>query len=130
MSFTLGFDLDEALKREEIEQSVLDKLRHSDIPGMPDSISDHQLLLFYRACQREFDDTRNVIKEYYEHKRTTPEHFTDRNPLSAEVQQCLDNQLSPFVVLIASSLKQPTFPTGSTSIYPLHQEDLRSFITD
>lgn len=96
MTLRLGFDLDEALKREEIEQTVLKNLRSSDIPGMPNSISDHQLLLFYRACQRDFKNTRTVIEAYYEHKKCTPEHFSDRNPLSAEVQQCLDNQLSIF----------------------------------
>lgn len=94
MTLKLGYDINEALKREEIEQSVLDNLRNSNIPGMPRSISDHQLLLFFRACKREFDTTRTVIEAYYEHKRSTPEHFSDRNPLSDEVQQCLDNQLS------------------------------------
>lgn len=94
MSFKLGFDLNEALKREQIEQKVLDNLRNSDIPGMPNCISDHQLLLFFRACKRDFNTTRTVIEAYYDHKKTTPEHFNDRNPLSKEVQQCLDNQLS------------------------------------
>ncbi|XP_063709067.1 alpha-tocopherol transfer protein-like [Culicoides brevitarsis] len=75
---------------------------------MPSSITDQQLALFYRACKMDFDTTRTVIEAYFEHKRCTPEHFSDRDPLSPEVQQCLDNQI--YVCL-------PVTPSGSSIIY-------------
>uniref|UniRef100_A0A336JZM6 CSON006029 protein n=1 Tax=Culicoides sonorensis TaxID=179676 RepID=A0A336JZM6_CULSO len=108
MSLKFGFDLNEALKREEVEYSVLVNLRNSDIPGMPTCITDHQLLMFFRACRRDFEVTRTVIQAYYEHKRSTPEFFSNRNPLAEEIQQCLDNQ-------IYCSL--PVTPSGSSIIY-------------
>lgn len=91
-SLNLGFDLEEALKRTKISSNVLSELRKAKIPGMPESITDQQLLLFYDACQKDFEETKETIQNYYEHKRSSPEHFVNRDPASDKIKQCLDNQ--------------------------------------
>lgn len=92
MTLQLGFDLAKALERENVEKTVLDKLRTSNIPKMPNSVTDQQLLLFYCACEKNFDDTTACIKNYYDHKTKAPEHFARRDPDSQKIQQCLQNQ--------------------------------------
>lgn len=92
MSVQMKYDYKEALERENVQQTIIDDLRNSNISGLPNSITDQQLLLFYRACEYDFEETRNVIKNYYEHKRKTLEHFANRYPEAPEIQQCLENQ--------------------------------------
>lgn len=92
MSLNLGYDLDEALKREGVQRDVLKKLRDAGIAEMPDSVTDHQLLLFYQACDKDFDDTIRTIVKYYMHKKNATEHFAARDPVSPHIQQCLKNQ--------------------------------------
>ncbi|XP_063695585.1 alpha-tocopherol transfer protein-like [Culicoides brevitarsis] len=108
MSLQMEFDLNEALKREEVEQDVLDKLRKSDIPSMPDSITDQLLLLFYCACEKDFEVTKQVIKNYYEHKPNALEHFSKRDPDSAKIKQCLQNQMYFYL---------PVTPNGYAVLY-------------
>lgn len=91
-SLSLGFDLDEALKREDILPNVLSELRKAKISGMPESVTDQQLVLFYSACEKDFDNTKECIKNYFEHKRSSPEHFANRDPSSDKINQCLNNQ--------------------------------------
>lgn len=92
MSLKFDFDFEDALKREGIEKSDLTKLRDANIEGMPKIITDHQLLLFYSACNQELDETKATIESYYMHKRTVPEFFSKRDPTSEYVTHCLKNQ--------------------------------------
>lgn len=92
MSLKFDFDLNTALKRENISMRTLCDLRESQPKGMPDSITDHQLLLFYSACDKDFDNARDTIQNYYKYKRNVSSFFADRDPSSDRVQQCLNNQ--------------------------------------
>lgn len=91
-TLALGFDLEEALQREDVAPNILTELRKAKISGMPENITDQQLLLFYCACQKNFENTKSTIEKYFEHKRNTPEHFSNRDPTSDKLQQCFNNQ--------------------------------------
>lgn len=88
----LGFDLNEALKRENFSPNILTELRKAKISGMPENITDQQLVLFYGACEKNFEETKETIHNYFAHKRNTPEHFSNRDPASEKIKQCLNNQ--------------------------------------
>lgn len=92
MSLQMEFDLNDALKRENVDKSILDNLRKSDIRCMPESVTDQHLLLFYCACEKDFNVTKQVIQNYFEHKPTALEHFSHRDPDSPKIKQCLQNQ--------------------------------------
>lgn len=92
MSLQMEFDLYDAMKRENVEQTILDNLRSADVPMMPKSITDQHLLLFYCACEKDFDVTKQVIQRYYEHKPGALEHSSRRDPDSPKLKQCLQNQ--------------------------------------
>lgn len=92
MSLQMEFDLNDALKRENVEKTTLENLRKSKIPGMPESITDQHLLLFYCACEKDFNVTKQVIQNYFQHKPNALEHFSGRDPDSPKIKQCLQNQ--------------------------------------
>lgn len=92
MSFKMDFDLHDALKRENVDKAILDSLRKSDVPSMPESVTDQHLLLFYCACEKDIDVTKQVIQKYFEHKPGALEHFSLRDPDSQKIKQCLQNQ--------------------------------------
>lgn len=92
MPLHFDFDLNTALERENVSKRKLCDLRESQPKGMPDSITDHQLLLFYSACDKDFEQTRDAILNYYKYKRNVPSFFSDCDPTSESVQQCLNNQ--------------------------------------
>lgn len=50
-----------------------------------------QLALFLDACGK-VETAKKCIQVYYTARNTSPEHFSNRNPGSKEIQQCLDNQ--------------------------------------
>ncbi|XP_059619779.1 alpha-tocopherol transfer protein-like [Phlebotomus argentipes] len=87
----LEYDLDEALKRENLTRDNLGKLREPPIPGVPTNITDKQLALFLNACGT-VDETRKVIKIYYEARRNSPELFAERDPTRSDIQKCLQCQ--------------------------------------
>lgn len=107
-TLTLGFDLNEALEREQISPNIMSEIRKAKIPGMPDTVTDQQLVLFYCACGKDLEDTKETIQNYYEHKRSTPEHFLNRDPTSDKVKQCLDNQIYFYL---------PVTPNGHSVVY-------------
>uniref|UniRef100_A0A336M194 CSON010066 protein n=1 Tax=Culicoides sonorensis TaxID=179676 RepID=A0A336M194_CULSO len=80
-----------ALKRENVSLRTLSQLRESNPEGMPKCITDHQLLLFYCACNHDMDATQNTIKNYYKHKKDVPIFFHNRDPSCNFIQNCLDN---------------------------------------
>lgn len=92
MSLKFDFDLNGALNRENISKRILYDLRESQPKGMPDSITDHQLLLFYSACDQDFEKTRDAIQSCYKYKRNVSSFFSNRDPSSEIIQQCLNNQ--------------------------------------
>lgn len=92
MSVNLGYNIEDALKREDISRQVLDDLRSANVANMPDNLTDRQILLFYMACDKNFDTAKNCIAKYYSHKLGATEHFTNRDPQSSQIQQCLKNQ--------------------------------------
>ncbi|XP_055642754.1 alpha-tocopherol transfer protein-like [Toxorhynchites rutilus septentrionalis] len=92
MAHDLGFDLEEALEREDLCRKDLLALREPPIEGAPSSITDKQLICFLDACNKNIEETRKVIKIYYAARKDGPELFNNRDPLSPEVQQCLQNQ--------------------------------------
>lgn len=65
------------------------------------------MLLFLNACEG-IDDAAKVIGKYYEIRKSCPNIFSNRDPLSAQVQQCLSNQYY---------FSLPTTPTGYSVIY-------------
>ncbi|KAG5679565.1 hypothetical protein PVAND_009125 [Polypedilum vanderplanki] len=94
MSCDMKFDLKEALKRQNIAKSDIDQLREKlkKFKHVPHKMmSDKKLLCFLNACNG-IDDAASVVSTYYEIRQTYPSIFTNRDPLSKEVQQCLNNQ--------------------------------------
>uniref|UniRef100_A0A1B0CL61 CRAL-TRIO domain-containing protein n=1 Tax=Lutzomyia longipalpis TaxID=7200 RepID=A0A1B0CL61_LUTLO len=87
----LEYDLDEALKRENLSRDDLSKLREPPIPGVPTNITDKQLAHFLNACGK-VEEARKVIKIYYEARKNSPELFSGRDPNRNEVQKCLQSQ--------------------------------------
>lgn len=92
MPLKYDFDLNTALDRENISKRSLCDLRESQPKGMPESITDHQLLLFYSACGENVQQSRDAIQKYYKYKRNISSFFSDCDPTSQSVQQCLNNQ--------------------------------------
>lgn len=92
MDYELGYDLDEALKRECISISDLKALRTPPVDGVPLNVTDKQLLLFYNGCNKDVEFSRKVMKIYYDSRRNTPEHFSSRDPKSDKLQQCFGAQ--------------------------------------
>ncbi|GAB0093017.1 alpha-tocopherol transfer protein-like [Sergentomyia squamirostris] len=87
----LEYDLDEALKRENLSRNDLAKLREPPITGVPTNITDKQLALFLNACGT-VEEARKVIKIYYDARRNAPELFAERDPRRSETQKCLQCQ--------------------------------------
>lgn len=50
-----------------------------------------QLLCFLNACNGSYD-AANAIATYYKIRQTCPSIFSNRDPLSAQLQQCLSSQ--------------------------------------
>lgn len=87
----LAYDLDEAVRRQKISLTDLQRLREATVGIAPKDITDKQLALFLDSCGTvEF--ARKTIDTYYTVRKTCPEHFAGRDPNSPEIQQCLDNQ--------------------------------------
>lgn len=66
-----------------------------------------QLLLFLDACV-DIDDAAKTCSSYYETKRKNKEHFKNRDPENAKIQQCLDHQDYFFL---------PNTPSGDIVIF-------------
>lgn len=92
MEYELGYNLDEALKRVNISISDLKALRSPPVDGVPDSITDKQLLLFYNGCNKNIEFSRKVMKINYDARRNAPEHFSSRDPKSDKLKQCFEAQ--------------------------------------
>ncbi|XP_037039603.1 alpha-tocopherol transfer protein-like [Bradysia coprophila] len=91
MAYELGFDLADAIKRQNISKENIVAIRESKIPHVPDNISDKLIALFLDACD-SLDETKSVMSIYYRTRQTSPEHFENRDPRTDEIQQCLNNQ--------------------------------------
>uniref|UniRef100_A0A182UD92 CRAL-TRIO domain-containing protein n=1 Tax=Anopheles melas TaxID=34690 RepID=A0A182UD92_9DIPT len=91
MEHDLGYDLAEALEREDLSREDLKALRQPPVEGVPATITDKQLACFLDACDKNIDETRKVLKIYYEARKNGPELFNNRDPHSAAIQQCLQN---------------------------------------
>uniref|UniRef100_A0A6M2DE55 Putative phosphatidylinositol transfer protein sec14 n=1 Tax=Xenopsylla cheopis TaxID=163159 RepID=A0A6M2DE55_XENCH len=87
----LGYDLQEALDRCNIQEKDLHALKNPPIPGVPANITDKQLLLFLNACG-DVAQARQCLETYYDSRRNAPEHFTNRDPRSDEILQCFQAQ--------------------------------------
>lgn len=92
MAHDLGYDLEEALKREGLNRNDLVALRSPPIEGVPLDITDRLLTCFLSACNQNIDETRKVIKIFYDARRDGPELFNDRDPFSPKIRQCFQNQ--------------------------------------
>lgn len=90
-SLELGYDLDAAIKRQNISVDDLKRLREETVGIAPRTITDKQLALFLDSCG-SVEYARKVIDTYYTVRKNCPEHFAGRDPNSPEIQQCLDNQ--------------------------------------
>lgn len=88
----LGFDMDEALRRQNIAVADVQQLREATVGIAPKDITDKLLVLFLDACGGNIEYARKVIDTYYTVRKTSPEHFAGRDPNSPDIQQCLDNQ--------------------------------------
>ncbi|ETN60609.1 phosphatidylinositol transfer protein [Anopheles darlingi] len=108
MEHDLGYNLEEALEREGLSREDLKALRNPPIEGVPSSITDKQLACFLDACDKNIDETRKVLKIYYDARKNAPELFNNRDPLSAPVQQCFQNQ---------DYFPLPTTPSGYSVIF-------------
>lgn len=96
MSADLGYDLSEALqlRSHKISQKSLEALRAdlSESKLVPKSITDKLLALFLDASDGSTSVAKKTIELYYDAKNSAPEHFTNRDPKSDEIEQCLSNQ--------------------------------------
>lgn len=108
MDYDFAFDLEEALKREGLSRDDLEALRNPPVDGAPTTMTDRQLACFLDACNKDVEETRKVIKIYYETKLDSPELFDDRDPFSAKIQQCFQNQ---------AYFPLPPTPSGYSIIY-------------
>lgn len=88
----LAYDLNEAMKREELSLKDVKSLRDPVIPGAPTDITDKQLALFLNACNKDLEYTRKVIEAYYAARKNAPELFDNRDPTLPKTQQCLNAQ--------------------------------------
>lgn len=104
----MGYDLEEALEREGLSREDLKALRNPPIEGVPTTITDKQLACFLDACDKNIDETRKVLKIYYDIRKTSPELFSNRDPISAPIQQCLQNQ---------DYFPLPTTPSGYSVVF-------------
>ena len=76
-------------------------------------------MCFLSACDG-IEDSVNVLKINYELKRSVPEVFRNRDPLSAEIQQCLENQYY---------IEFPTTPDGfAVFFFGLKNSDSSNYI--
>lgn len=115
MAHELGYDLDEAIKRQNISRENIVAIRESKLPYVPHNVTDKmvrfylifffffkrsfvnfdvylfQIALFLDACD-SLEETKSVMSIYYRTRQTSPEHFQNRDPRSDEIQQCLNNQ--------------------------------------
>lgn len=128
----MEFDYEEALKRQNCKDSDVQSLREKigRFRHVPQSLSSkkvsegksfqglitewskiilsfEQLLCFLNACNG-IDDAANVISTYYDIRQSCAAIFSNRDPLSAEIQQCLANQ---------SYFHLPNTPTGYSVFY-------------
>lgn len=92
MDHDYGYDLEEAIKREGLSKSDIQALRSPPIEGVPLDITDKLLACFLNACKKNVQETRKVIKIYYQDRREAPELFDNRDPLNPKIQQCFQNQ--------------------------------------
>lgn len=92
MEYDFGYDLEEAIKREGLSRADLEALRTPPVDGAPLDLPDRLLACFLSACNKDVAETRKVIKIYYSDHREAPELFDNRDPFSAKIQQCFQNQ--------------------------------------
>ncbi|XP_053695187.1 alpha-tocopherol transfer protein-like isoform X2 [Sabethes cyaneus] len=108
MAFDLGYDLEEALKRQDLSREDFKAIRTPPIEGVPLNITDKQIACFLNACNKNINVTRKVIKIYYAARRDAPELFTDLDPLGPKIQQCFENQ---------DYFPLPNTPAGYSIVY-------------
>jgi hypothetical protein len=87
----LGYNLEEAIKRENMKLEDIRAVNKPPVPGVPANITDKQLANFLLACGG-VEEARKVIKLYYDIRRNASEIFSQRDPENKEIQQCLQNQ--------------------------------------
>jgi hypothetical protein len=109
MNLDLDYDYSEALQRQGRKQSDVDALRQSmlSFAVIPKSITNKQLLLFLDSCETIENATR-VAKKYYDIKKSSPEHFLNRDPQHPKIQQCLGHQ---------DYINLPSLPNGDILIF-------------
>jgi len=91
MAHELGYDLDEAIKRQNLSKENIAAIRESKVPNVPNNVTDKLIALFLDACD-SVEETKSVMSIYYQTRQSSPEHFKNRDPRSDEIQQCLNNQ--------------------------------------
>lgn len=96
MSHDLGFDLEEAMKHrgDRITFKSIEALRAAlaNSKLVPDSITDKLLALFLSVSGGKVDVAKVTCETYFDARKNAPEHFTLRDPMCEEIQQCLENQ--------------------------------------
>lgn len=130
MSADLQYDYKAALKRLNLKKSDVEELREKikKLDNVPKSLSSRkvklkiyfpsrqclkssppsiQLLCFLSSCSG-IEEALTVIATYYEIRQACPSIFSNRDPLSAEIQQCLSNQ---------HYFHTPNTPGGHSVIY-------------
>jgi hypothetical protein len=89
--YELGYNLEEAIKREHMKLEDIRAVNNPPVPGLPANITDKQLANFLSACG-SVEEARKVIKLFYDIRRDATAIFSQRDPESKEIQQCLQNQ--------------------------------------
>lgn len=120
MNADLKFDYHAELKRVNLSQSSIDLLRDkaNNCELLPKSLTDKQvniceiiwgpsnqinqknnsinsifqLLLFLSKCNGDIDKSIKFMQRHYEIKRKAPQLFKNRDVMTPELQQALDNQ--------------------------------------
>lgn len=75
------------LKDVEALRASLAKSKH--VPG---TVTDKLLALFLSVSGGKVDVASTTCETYFDARRNAPEHFTLRDPMCEEIQQCLENQ--------------------------------------
>lgn len=89
-----AYNYDEALRRQNIDQSDVTKLREriKDSKFIPKFMTDKQVLLFLNAANSNVEKAAAKLEVYYELKKTAPEFFKNRDVHSDAIQSSLDHQ--------------------------------------
>lgn len=119
-----GFDYEEAMKDHGIDQKDVDDLRERLVSSkvVPKGFYDKALFLSLVVCDNNIEKCKIFVEHFFKLIMDSLEFFHDRDPKSAEIQSCLDNQ---FYICL------PPTPDNCNLIYfKLSNSDPKNYVFD